>query len=153
MAVLDTRARKVLNRFPLAGCERPTGIAYAPDLKLIVSACANGVAVISAPDGHEVARLTVGLRPDGAVYDETRKLAFVPSGGDGTLYVIRLAPKPEVVQRLETARGARTIALDTATGRLYLPSAQYEPAVGATGPTMLPGTFTLLVVAPPVTSK
>ncbi|MEO8307762.1 MAG: YncE family protein [Pseudomonadota bacterium] len=148
VAVLDTRARKLLRRFPLNGCEGPTGIAYAPDQKLVISACANGVAVISKPDGHAVATLPVGPRPDGAAYDATRHLAFVPSGGDGTLYVIRLSPKPEVVQRLETARGARTIALDAATGRLYLPSARYETAAGASRPAMIPGSFSVLVVAP-----
>jgi DNA-binding beta-propeller fold protein YncE len=148
VVVLDTRARKVLRRFPLQGCEGPTGIAYAPDVKQILSACANGVAVISAPDGHRIASLAVGPRPDGAVYDAVRKLAFVPSGGDGSLYVIRLATKPEVVQRLETARGARTIALDPRTGRLYLPSARYEAAAGASRPAMVPGSFAILVVAP-----
>jgi DNA-binding beta-propeller fold protein YncE len=148
VVVLDTHSRKVLRRFPLQGCEGPTGIAYAPDVKQILSACANGVAVISAPDGHEIASLTVGPRPDGAVYDAVRKLAFVPSGGDGSLYVIRLAPKPQVVQRVETARGARTIALDATTGRLYLPSARYEAAAGATRPAMIPGSFAVLVVAP-----
>jgi YVTN family beta-propeller protein len=148
VVVLDTRARKVLRRFPLAGCEGPTGIAFAPDQKLIVSACANGVAVIYAPDGHAVANLPVGPRPDGAVYDATRHLAFVPSGGDGSLYVIRLTPKPEVVQHLATANGARTLALDSATGRLYLPSARYAPAVGTARPAMIPGSFAVLVVAP-----
>ena len=148
VVVLDTRGRKVLRRFPLAGCEGPTGIAFAPDQNLLVSACANGVAVISAPDGRAVASLPVGPRPDGAVYDTARHLAFVPSGGNGTLYVIRLTPKPEVVQRLATANGARTIALDSATGRLYLPSARYEPAAGEARPAMIPGSFAVLVVSP-----
>jgi hypothetical protein len=38
--------------------------------------------------------------------------------------VIRLSPTPEIIERVETAKGARTAALDPATGRIYLPSAQ-----------------------------
>ena len=148
VAVIDTRSRKVLNRFPLAGCDGPTGIAYAPDAKAIVSACANGIAVVSAPDGRAVASLKIGPGADGAAYDARRQLAFVPSGGDGTLSVIRLTPRPSVVETIKTAKGARTVALDPSTGRLYLPCAQYLPAVGTARPAMAPGSFHILVVAP-----
>ncbi|MFI4994717.1 MAG: YncE family protein [Hyphomicrobiales bacterium] len=148
VAVIDTRARKLVTRFPLRGCNHPTGIAYAPDARLILSACANGVAKLSAPDGHEVASLAIGPRPDGALYDARRGLAFIPSGGDGTLAVISLSPKPEVVQSLETAKGARTAALDPSTGRVYLPSAQFASAVGAARPVAVPGSFAVLVVGP-----
>ena len=153
VAVLDTRARKVMARFPLRGCDGPTGITYAPDADWVVSACANGVAIVSAPDGRQVASLKVGPGPDGAAYDTHRHLAFIPSGGDGTLSIIALTPTPRVVSVLPTARGARTIALDPSTGRLYLPSASYQPATGAERPTMLPGSFRLLVVAPGATHQ
>ncbi|UVO53745.1 YncE family protein [Sphingomonas sp. SUN039] len=148
VVVLDTLARKVIARFPLKGCDEPTGIAYAADTKQIVSACANGVAIVSAPNGRLVASLKVGTGPDGAVYDARRHLAFVPSGGDGTLSIVRLGAKPAVVGLVVTAKGARTVALDPSTGRLYLPSAQYLPANGARRPPMVPGSFKVLVVAP-----
>lgn len=149
VAVLDTRARRVLTRFPLKGCDGPTGIAYAPDARLIVSACANGVAVVSAPDGRAVASLTIGARPDGAAYDVKRRVVLIPSGGDGTLAVIRLTPTPTVVARIPTAKGARTIALDPTTGRVYLPSARFAPPVGTARPAALPGSFEVLVVSAP----
>ncbi len=148
VVVLDTRSRKILRRFPLAGCDGPTGIAYAPDSKLILSACANGVAIVSALDGRQVASLKIGPRADGAVYDVRRKLAFVPSGGDGTLAVIRLSGVPAVVATVQTAKGARTVALDEKSGSLYLPSAQYLPAVGEARPAMVPGSFKVLIVSP-----
>lgn len=146
--VLDTRARKVLARFALKGCDGPTGITYAPDSSEILSACANGVAIVSKPDGAEVAELKIGPRPDGAVYDEKRRLAFVPSGGDGTLSEIALGAHPRVLAVIPTAKGARTIALDPASGRLYLPFAHSEPAQGAARPAMTPGSFAILVVSP-----
>ena len=148
VAVIDTRAMKVLKRFPLKGCDGPTGIAYAPDAKRLISACANGVAVVSSPDGAGVASLAVGPRPDGAVYDARRKLAFVPSGGDGTLSVIRVSGKPEVVAKVITAQGARTAALDPETGRIYLPSAKYPPTAPGVRAKAIEGSFAVLVVAP-----
>ena len=84
VAVLDTRNRRVISRFPLAGCDGPTGIVFAQAANEIVSACANGVAIVSAPDGHLVATLPVGKGPDGAAYDVRRRLAFVPSGARGS---------------------------------------------------------------------
>ena len=148
VVVLDTRARKVITRFPLKGCEEPTGIAYAADTKQIVSACGSGVTIVSSPDGRQIASLNTGAGADGAVYDARRRLAFVPSGGEGTLSIIRLGAKPIVVGKIATAKGARTVALDSATGRLYLPSAQYLPANGAKRPPTVPGSFRILVVAP-----
>ena len=148
VAVLDTRARKVVTRFPLKGCEEPTGIVYAADVRQIVSACANGVAIVSAPNGRQIASLKVGPGPDGAAYDAVRHLAFIPSGGDGTLSILRLGFKPAVIASVATAKGARTVVLDPSTGRLYLPSAKYLPAVDGKRPAMVSGSFAIIVVAP-----
>ena len=49
---------------------------------------------------------------------------------------------------LVTAVSARTIALDSSTGRVYLPSATLAPAVGEERPKPIPGSFRVLVVAP-----
>jgi YVTN family beta-propeller protein len=148
VVVLDTRARKVVARFPLKGCDGPTGIAYDAAAREVLSACANGVAIVSSPGGRPVASLQIGPRPDGALYDDKRHLAFVPSGGDGTLAVIALGAKPKVVATVATAKGARTAALDPASGRIYLPSADYGPATGSGRPPMVPGSFAILVVSP-----
>jgi hypothetical protein len=43
--------------------------------------------------------------------------------------------------------GARTVALDERTGRLYLPTAKYGPPATPGGrPTVEPGSFQVLVV-------
>src|SRR5256885_9000380 len=148
VAVIDTRARKVVRRFPLKGCDGPTGIAYAPDSNLMVSACANGVAIVSRRDGTLVASLPIGPRPDGALYDPRRHVALIPSGGDGTLAGIQLSGSPHVVERIAPAKGARTAALDPTTGRVYLPSADFSPPIGNERPTILPGPFRVLAVSP-----
>ena len=148
VVVLNTRTRKVERRFPLAGCNGPTGIAFDPSTQDILSACANGVAAVSRPDGHLIARLPIGKGADGAAFDPIRRLALVPAGRDGNLTVIRFSPTPVVVSQVTTARSARTIAIDPSSGRAYLPSATMAPPIGDERPKPLPGTFKVLVVSP-----
>jgi DNA-binding beta-propeller fold protein YncE len=148
VVVLNTRARKVERRFSLAGCDGPTGIAYDPTTRDVLSACANGVAVISKANGKQVANLPIGRGADGAAFDAVRHLALVPAGRDGNLTVIRLSPVPKVVGQIATAPSARTIASDPSTGRVYLPSATMAPAVGSERPKPLSGSFRVLVLAP-----
>src|SRR3954447_9427430 len=149
VAVIDTRTRKVLTRFPLGGCEGPTGIAYDPGSREIVSACGeNGVAIVSAPDGRQIARVPIGKGADGAAVDVKRHVALIPAGRDGNLTIIRLGAKPAVVGQVATAVSARTIAIDPVTGRAYLPSATLAPPLGNERPKPIPGSFRVLVIAP-----
>jgi len=149
VAVIDTRARKVTARFPLQGCDGPTGITYDAASREILSACGgNAVAIVSAPDGRQIARLPIGKGADGAAFDAKHGLALVPGGRDGNLTLIRLGAAPAVVGQVTTAVSARTIALDPTTGRAYLPSATLAPPVGNERPKPVPGTFRVLVVAP-----
>lgn len=148
VVVLDTRSRKLQSRFPLRGCEGPTGIAYDAAAGAIVSACANGAAIVSSSAGKQIATLTIGKGADGAAADPRRHVVLIPAGRDGSLTVIRLRPTPVVVQQVATAVSARTIALDPISGRAYLPSATLAPAPAGERPKPLPGTFRVLVVAP-----
>jgi len=148
VAVLDTRRRRVVSRFPLKGCDGPTGIAYDAAAKAIVSACANGVAIVSSPAGRLLASLPIGKGADGAALDPRHHLILIPAGKDGNLTIIRLLPKPVIVGQVATAVSARTIAVDPTTGRAYLPSATLAPPIGDQRPKPLPGTFRVLVVAP-----
>ena len=149
VVVLDTRTRKVVSRFPLAGCDGPTGIAFDPQSNEILSACGgNAVAIVSAPDGRRIAALPIGKGADGAAFDPQRGVAMVPAGRDGNLTLIRLGKTPAVIGQVATAVSARTIAVDPATGRAYLPSAALAPAVGKERPKPIPGTFKVIVVAP-----
>lgn len=148
VAVVDTRTRKLLRREPLPGCDGPTGIVYDAITRETVSACANGVAIVLSATGKPVATLTIGRRPDGAAMDAMRHVVLIPSGTDGTLSIIELAPTPKVVGTIQTAKSARTIALDPSTGRAYLPATDLQPAVGNDRPKAVPGTFRILIVAP-----
>lgn len=149
VAVLDTKSRKLLSRFRLEGCEGPTGIAYDPGSHEVLSACAeNAVAIVSASDGRQIARLPIGRGADGAAFDAKRGIALVPAGRDGNITLIRMGATPKVIGQVATAVSARTIAIDPVNGHAYLPSAKLAPAQGGERPKPVPGSFRLLVVAP-----
>ena len=148
VAVIDMRHRKLVRREPLPGCDGPTGIVYDSATRETLSACANGVAVVLSDTGKAVASLPIGKRPDGAAIDTRRHVVLVPSGAEGTLSVIQLSPTPKVVATVQTAKSARTIALDPSSGRAYLPASDLQPAVGNERPKAIPGTFRILIVAP-----
>lgn len=153
IAVIDTKTNQVKTMFKLAGCEEPSGLAYVAPYHLLISACGNGHAkVLDATDGHEVADLEIGPHPDAVLYDQQRGVAYIPTAGsilkNGEIAVLRVAGPRDVsvVDRIATERGARTIAEDPKTGRLYLPTADYT--IGLHGPHPVDGTFRVLVVAP-----
>ena len=147
IAVIDTRSLSVKAIYDLKDCDEPTGMALVPDQRLLLSACKGGVArVTNADTGAEVATVAIGQHPDAALYDETAKLGYVPSG-DGKLTVIAFDGKPHVVDVVATKAGARTAALDPKTGRVYLPFAEYgPPARPGDRPSIAPDTFSVLVV-------
>ena len=110
------------------------------------------MAVVDANSGKTLANPSIGDGPDAARYDPTRKLAFSSNGG-GTLTIIDAGKDSyPVLQNLATQRGARTMTLDTATGRIYLATATFgeRPAPTAGNPrprpSIAPGSFTILVV-------
>ncbi|MDR3510243.1 MAG: hypothetical protein P4L73_01280 [Caulobacteraceae bacterium] len=151
VAVLDVKARAVVARYKLAGCEDPSGLAYVPGLKAVISVCDNGVAKVIGADGTDLASLAIGKGPDAVIVDAARKLAFVPSGYDGTLAVIDIADRRRlaVLEEVPTGHGAHTGALDPRSGRLYLPTCDYGPPAQPGGKRPhLAGTFGVLVVAP-----
>jgi hypothetical protein len=151
IAVLDTQARTVVGRYPLAGCEGPTGLAYVADAGVLIAACANKTAkLIRAADGKDLGTLTIGAGPDAVIYDAQRRLAFIPCGRDGVLEVIAVRGPGDIkiVQTVQTQVGAKTGALDTKIGKLYLPTARYTIPAGGGRPVADPGSFEILVVAP-----
>jgi len=88
----------------------------------------------------------IGEGVDANAFDPGTKFAFA-SCGDGTTTIAREEGDTlTLVQTLKTEKSARTMALDPATHKIYLPSAQFEPPVeGQRRPKMIPGTFKILV--------
>ena len=149
----DAAAKKITATWPLANCESPSGLAIDPAGRRLFAVCDGGkMAVVDANTGKTLANPSIGDGPDAARYDSARKLAFSSNGG-GTLTIIDAGKDSyPVLQNLDTQRGARTMTLDTATGRIYLATATFgeRPAPTAENPrprpAIVPGSFTILVV-------
>jgi DNA-binding beta-propeller fold protein YncE len=151
LAVLDLPTLKLIARWPLAGCEGPTGLALDIAHHRSFSVCANAMMVISdAEAGKTLLALPIGRGPDGAEFDPEFGNAY-SSNGEGDLTVVHEADPNHfaVIATVPTAPGARTIALDPVSHRLYLPTARFGPLeAGHTRPPIVPGTFEVLVVTP-----
>ncbi|HEX4387594.1 MAG TPA: YncE family protein [Steroidobacteraceae bacterium] len=153
VAVIDARTLAVSAVWPLTGCERPTGIALDARGGQLFSACGNRVLVaLEIASGRVLGSAPIGAGADGAAYDPSARLAFA-SCGEGVLSVVAPRPNapPETVQSVITQRGARTMALDERTHRVYLVTASYAgqpepPANPRQRPETLPDTFRLLVL-------
>jgi len=155
LAMIDTRAAKVLATWTLADCEEPSGLAFDATRARLFSVCQNGHLVVTdARSGRHVATVAIGNGPDAVAFDAQRGLVFSSNGGDGTLTVIRQqsADRYEVLENLPTQRSARTLALDPRTHRVYLVAAEFDPLPADHAPKQRPsmkaGSFAVLVVSP-----
>jgi YVTN family beta-propeller protein len=154
--VIDTAKHEVIAHWPLAPGEEPSGIALDAAHHRLFTTCHNKMMeMVDTESGKVVGSVPIGTGVDGAAFDDGTQLAFASCGEGTTTIAKEEAPdKLTVFQTLTTERSARTIALDPATHRIYLPSAQFEPAAtpspGAspTRPKMVPNTFKLLVYGP-----
>jgi DNA-binding beta-propeller fold protein YncE len=143
-------------RWPLAPCMRPTSLALdATSMRLFVGCGNKKMVVVDAAQGKVLADLPIGQHVDATVFDPQTKLIF-NANGEGTITVIKedTPDKYHVVETVPTQQGARTIALDQATLRLFLPDAKLGPPPAPTPqqlhprPSIVPGTFMILVVSP-----
>jgi DNA-binding beta-propeller fold protein YncE len=148
IAVIDLTQRKVVARYPLPGCDGPTGLAYDAADDQLIAACDGATVVVAGSTGKVVATLATGGGADGIAFDPRQRLAFVPAGDVGTLSIVKISKGGgQIVDKVTTEVGARTIALDPRSGRVYIPSAQFgpKPAGGGRAP-RLPGSFHILVI-------
>jgi len=154
MVVIDAQKLTVKSTWPLPGCNSPSGLAIDSAHRRLFSVCDGKVmAVTDAVSGKQAALVPIGEHPDAAAFDMKRGLVF-SSNGEGTLSVVHedSADGYTVVQTVPTQRGARTMALDQATGKVYLVTADFGPAPPATAeqphprPALIPDSFVVLVV-------
>lgn len=116
--------------FPLdSNCERPRALAVDTAHERLFAACSNfRMVAMDAQSGRVVTQLPIGPGPDAIGYDPDRGLIFTANGaGDGSLTVIRqdVTDTYSVVQTLPTRQNARTLAINPATGEVYLAAVIY----------------------------
>ena len=145
----DAQKLAVLNRWPMAPCEEPSGLAMDLTNRRLFAGCHNQMmAVVDADTGKVVATPAIGQGVDANRFDPETNYAFA-SNGEGTLTVVHedSPDKFSVVESVPTKRSARTMALDMKTHNIFLAAADLEPpAEGERRPRMKPGSFVILVV-------
>jgi DNA-binding beta-propeller fold protein YncE len=149
VAVIDAITHTVITNWPIAPGAEGSGMAIDLDHHRLFIGCGESktMVMMDSTDGRVITAVPIGQGVDANAFDPGTQLAFA-SCGDGTTTIAHEdAPdKLTVVQTLSTERGARTMALDSKTHRIYLASAKFEaPAEGQRRGKMVPGTFKIIV--------
>jgi YVTN family beta-propeller protein len=152
VVVIDARTNKVTAHWPIQSCVSPHGAAYDAVGRRLFASCVNGqMVVLNADTGAVVATVPIGRGTDSAAWDPKRKLAFSSNGFDGTISVIaqKSPDSYEALAPIATAISGRTMAIDPASGRLYVAALDVTPpATPGQRPTPKPGTLHLLFLDP-----
>jgi DNA-binding beta-propeller fold protein YncE len=153
---IDTAKNVITARWPTAPCESPTGLAIDPATRRLFSSCHSGVAVVlDADTGKLIATIPIGKGTDAAAFDPDKK-RFFSSNSDGTLTIVAENGPDDfaVLANMKTALGARTMAVDPATGRIFLVTGTVTKTTPPKTPTdhphyvFAPGSVKLLIFNP-----
>ena len=150
IAVVDSTTWKATQRWKLADCEEPSGLAIDDSAHRLFAVCGNKkMVVVDSGSGKIVATVPTGGGTDGAGFDPGLELAFA-SNGEGNLSVVQTTGgNYKLLENVPTQRSARTMALDPKTHRVFTVAAELTPPpAGQRWPSEKPDTFTLLVYAP-----
>ncbi|MGE5744591.1 MAG: YncE family protein, partial [Gemmatimonadota bacterium] len=129
MQVIDVKTMTVQASWPLAPCERPTGIAYDRTANRIFSGCGRTSVVVDPGSGKVVATIANGAGVDALGWDPGEKLIYIPAGRDSNVTVVHQdsPDKYTVVATVSTMRGAKTISVDPVTHMAYLFQPEFGP--------------------------
>jgi DNA-binding beta-propeller fold protein YncE len=155
LVAIDPNKLEVKAKWPLAPCTEPSGLALDRKNRRLFVGCDNKMmAVVDADSGKVLATPAIGEGVDATAFDDETGLAFASCGGDGVITVVKeeSPDKFSVAENLPTAKGARTMTLDTKTHNLYTVTAKFGPRPAPTAdnprprPQILPDSFIVLVV-------
>ena len=122
---VDTATNTADAHWPMPTCLKPHGLAIDREHHRLFASCSNKVMVVmNADTGVVMATLPIGEGTDFASFDPQTGLAY-SSNRDGTLSVVA-ETSPDKFQSLppiQTQIGARTMAIDPKSGRIYLVTA------------------------------
>jgi DNA-binding beta-propeller fold protein YncE len=153
IAEFDGRTMTLLHTYPLTGCDEPSGLAIDIAHHLLFTGCDNAkMGIVNATNGQMITTVPTGEGTDADAYDPGTGLAF-SSNGSGTLTVVhQTGTNTFVGENVATDRGARTMALDPITHRVYTVTAQFNPTPAPVAgqprqrPTMVPNSFVVIVL-------
>jgi YVTN family beta-propeller protein len=151
---LDAATLKATASWSLTPGETPSGLAIDTAGHRLFSVCDNNkMVILDSQTGELIAAPAIGEGADAVAFDPAHQLAFSSNGESGTMTVVRAhAPATyDAIQTLSTRLGARTMAVDASSGRVYTVSAALGPKPPASAsnpkrrPSILPDSFVVLV--------
>lgn len=151
VVVIDAKAHRVVNTWPIEPGESASGLAIDREHHRLFLGCDNKMMLMmDSASGKVIDKVAIGEGVDANSFDPKTQFAFASCREATTIAHEDSPNKFTVVQTLKTATGARTIALDPTTHKIYLPTAQFEAqeqkSDGARKrPRMISGTFKILV--------
>ena len=155
VAVIDAAKHETIANWPVAPGEEPSGIALDAEHHRLFATCKKLMVMLDADSGKVLSTVPIGSGADGCAFDNATQLVFASCGEGVTTIAKEEGPdKLTVIETLKTERGARTIALDPKTHRIFLPTAQFQPAptpspgASPARPVIVPNTLKLLVYGP-----
>jgi DNA-binding beta-propeller fold protein YncE len=150
---IDSRKMIAAQTWPVAPGVGPRTMAVDQKNRRLFVGCANRrLVILDSTNGHVISSVPIGAGPDDSAYDPETRLIYT-SNGDGTVSIIQ-QKSPDNYSALETVKtapGARNMALDLKTKKIYLPLSDREPPPPPTAQTpnprgnFIPGTFRVLV--------
>jgi len=180
VAVVDAKTMKVTATYPLGDNGGCNGLALDAKNQILFAACSvigpagtppasdpnakppQTFVILSAKDGKILARLPLAGSSDGAVFNPSTMEAF-STQGNGTMTIVKEKSPTmfEAEQDLKTwpSLGARTVAFDSKTNRLFAMASEVAapppPPLGTPPPAggrgagrgaAIPGSFTIIMV-------
>jgi YVTN family beta-propeller protein len=120
---VDIAKRAVVQRWPLLGCEAPSGLALDQEShRLFIGCSANSVLAVFDLDEHQVVTtLPIGKGPDSVAFDPQLKRIYC-TGRAGVLVGVQQIGANEytVLDSVHLHYGAHTLALDSSTHAVYV---------------------------------
>src|SRR5262245_18413911 len=150
---IDSRKMTAGQTWPVAPCVGPRTMAVDQSNGRLFVGCANRrMVVMDSSNGRVITSVPIGAGPDDSAYDPETGLVYI-SNGDGTISIIRqeTPDRYSVAETVKTAPGARNMALDLKSKKLFVPLSDREPPPppSAQNPSprgsLTPGTFRVLV--------
>jgi len=134
----DSKTLAVKNTYstPAMGCIDPTGLDIDTKNQRLFIGCGDAstpvLLILNSATGAMITTVPIGRGNDGVIYDAARGLIYASSGTVGTITVIQQNSANDYAVRevLFSAVGARTLALDPATGTLFTATGEgrYNPS-------------------------
>ncbi|HTB62078.1 MAG TPA: hypothetical protein VK737_00705 [Opitutales bacterium] len=134
MAVIDLKTHKMVENWPAVAGKGASGLAIDLEHHKLFLACADDaapatdiLAMMDSATGKVVATLPCAKGVDSSAFDPATQYAFAPGGGSGTITIAKEdGDKLTLVQTLTTATGAKTMAIDPTTHKIYVACVKYQ---------------------------